>query len=73
MARDFYFRKIYFEVTKDGEVIENSLVNKSIEKKVEVPDTLKNANYIIELVSGSLILTGIGVVAYEIIKKRKQK
>ena len=61
--------KVYFEVTKDGEIIQDTLVNNTI--KIEVPDTEYSENYVIEILGSVLILIGLGGFAYEIKKKRK--
>ena len=59
--------KVYFEITKDGEVIQHTLVNDSI---IKVPNTEEN-NYIIPI---SIILAcgATVIVIYDKIKRRKK-
>ena len=48
--------KVYFEVTKDGEVIQKTLVN--------VLDTGITENYTIEIIGSLLLLIGLGGLVY---------
>ncbi len=59
--------KVEFEVKNDGEIIENQLINEL--QEIIVPDTFKNDYQ--TLVMFSLIIIGIGMISYGIIKKRK--
>lgn len=58
--------KIYFDVTKDGEVIEKSIVNKTIEqpkeetKVVKVPDTLSNSY--LPVIAVPMLLLGLMLI-----------
>ena len=54
-------------ITKDGEIIEKTLVNEL--KEIEIPNTLKN-DYL-ALVMYVLIIIGAGTIVYGIIKKKK--
>jgi len=58
---------IEFEILENGQVIKAVMTN---EKIIEVPKTELNEFPIIELISGSLILFGIGVIIYAKKKKR---
>lgn len=60
--------KNYFEVKKDGEIINSTLVN--VKEEVEVPNTNLNKNYSKYIISFSLGLVGIGLLIYE---KKKRK
>ena len=68
--------KIYFDVTKDGEVIEKSLINVKIEKPeeqpkqpiVRMPNTF-NTDIISFSIIGGTVLVGLGLVLYG--KKKK--
>lgn len=61
--------KMYFEILKDGEIVKATMVNEKV--VIEVPNTGTNASYVVELISGTLILVGLGVILYA--KKRKKK
>ena len=59
--------KMYFEILEDGEIVKATMVNEKV--VIEVPNTGTNASYVVELISGTLILVGLGVILYA--KKRK--
>ncbi len=61
--------KMWFEITENGEIVKANMTNEQI---VEVPNTLQESNVLIEIVSASLLLTGIGIIIY-IKKKNKNK
>lgn len=61
--------KMYFEIKEDGEVVKSTMVNEKV--VVQVPSTGVTDFYIIEIVGGLLILSGIGVVIYVFKKKKK--
>ena len=56
--------KIYFEVTEDGAVIENTLIN------IEVPNTL--ANTYINFVGGIIVIIGLSFILISNINNRKK-
>ena len=63
--------KMYFEVTKSGEIIKCNMKDHKI---IEVPDTLTYDFHILEVVSIFIVLMGVGVIYYEIkIKKHTRK
>ena len=62
--------KMYFEIKEDGEMVKATMVNELIE--VEVPNTAANDNYLINIIGGLLIISGIGVFIYNV-KKNKRK
>lgn len=62
--------KMYFEIKEDGEIVKATMVNELIE--VEVPNTAANDNYLINIIGGLLIISGIGVFIYNV-KKNKRK
>ena len=59
--------KVYFEVTVDGEVLESTLVNETI----DVPNTEANEIPFSFVLGGISIISGIGVILYAKKKKRK--
>ena len=61
-------KKIYFEVTKDDEIIQDTLVNHTI--KIKVPDTRYHENYATEMIGVFFVLTGSGGFA-KLRKKEK--
>ena len=61
--------RMYFEIREDGEIVKATMENEKV--VVEVPNTGINDYHIIELIGGILIISGIGVVAYYVKKKRK--
>lgn len=63
--------KMYFEVTTRGEIIKCNMKDHKI---IKVPDTLTYDFNLVEIASGLIILTGIGVLFYEFkIKKNAKK
>lgn len=61
--------KMAFEILEDGEIVKATMVNEKV--IVEVPNTGINNFYILEIVSGLLIISGIGVIVYA--KKKNKK
>ena len=61
--------KMWFEITEDGEIIKSNMVN---EKIVEVPNTLQEKDILVEIISATMILAGIGIIVY-VKKKNKNK
>lgn len=59
--------KMYFEIKEDGEVVKATMTNEKI--KIPVPITGVNDSHVIEIISGLLVLSGIGVALYA--KKKK--
>ena len=60
--------KMPFEIKENGEIVKCQMTN---EKIIEVPNTEKNSNYIIEISASLLCLVGIGVILYGRKKKNK--
>ncbi len=60
--------KNYFEITKDGEILEKVVVNNPIE--VDVPNTGLNDSIILNVISVLLIIGGIGFLIYGKNKKK---
>ena len=54
--------KVYFDVTKDGEYIQKTLVNEL--KEIEIPNTLKNKSFILEFSIFASLILGIGMIIY---------
>ncbi|MBQ7140902.1 MAG: hypothetical protein IJO32_05305, partial [Bacilli bacterium] len=52
--------KMYFEITEDGEIIKSIMTDEKI--IVEVPNTEKNENYIVEVLCGLICIAGIGII-----------
>lgn len=61
--------KMYFEILHDGEIVKATMKDEKV--KVDVPDTFAEDNYFIEIISGVLILVGIGGLLY--VSKRKAR
>jgi len=59
--------KMFFEIKEDGEIVKATMVNEKV--IIEVPITGINEYPIIYVVSGILLLSGIGVIIYA--KKKK--
>ena len=60
--------KMYFEITEDGKIVK---ANMKDEKEIEVPNTLQNENYFVEVGCAILCVLGIGVVIYANKKSKK--
>lgn len=61
--------KMYFEILHDGEIVKATIKDEKV--KVDVPDTFAEDSYFIEIISGVLILMGIGGLLY--VSKRKAR
>ncbi len=57
--------KIWFEIKEDGEIVKANMFN----EQVDVPNTLKNSNNILEIISVSFIIIGVGYIIYASRKK----
>ena len=60
--------KMYFEILEDGEIIKATMVNEKV--IIEVPITGINDYHVIYIISGVLLLGGIGIIIYA---KKKNK
>ncbi len=60
--------KMYFEILEDGEIVKCTMTNEQV--IIEVPNTLLNNNYLIEIIGTLLIILGIGVIINENKKKK---
>ena len=60
---------VYFEITEDGQVFKANMTNEQI---VEVPNTMATRSKLYSIISGSLIVVGMGVYLYAT-KKNKKK
>lgn len=54
--------KMYFEIKEDGEIVKCTMTNEKI--VVEVPNTEENDSFLIEIVSGIICVSGIGIIIY---------
>ncbi len=61
--------KMTFEILEDGEIVKANMVNEKV--IVEVPITGMNDYFVLEIISGLLVLSGIGVIIYA--KKKRKK
>ena len=61
--------KMFFEILEDGEVVKTTMVNEQV--VIEVPNTGLSDYYVVEIISGLLMLGGIGVIIYA--KKKRKK
>ena len=61
--------KMFFEILEDGEVVKTTMVNEQV--VIEVPNTGLSDYYVVEIISGLLMLGGIGVIIYAKKKRRK--
>ena len=62
--------KVKFSVTKDGEIIKAIMKDKKI---VKVPDTADYDKHTLEIGCGVLIILGLGLLIYDIKKKKVKK
>ena len=62
--------KIFFEIKEDGEIVKATMVNEKV--VIEVPNTGLNDYHIYEIISGVLVLSGLGVIIYAKKKRKKQ-
>ena len=60
---------VEFEIKENGEIVKANLTNEQI---VEVPNTMANRSILYSIISGSLIVVGMGVYLYAT-KKNKKK
>ncbi len=60
--------KMFFEIKENGEVVKANMVNEKV--IVDVPNTGMNDNYFVEILGAILCFAGLGVIIYEL-KKRK--
>ncbi len=63
--------RMYFEILENNEIVKATMTNEKI--VIEVPDTELNKLPIIEIISGILIITGIGVIIYGTKKSKTEK
>lgn len=61
--------KMFFEILEDGEVVKTTMVNEQV--VIEVPNTGLSDYYVVEIISGLLMLGGIGVIIYAKNKRKK--
>ena len=54
--------KMYFEIKEDGEIVKCTMTNEKI--VVEVPNTEENDSFLIEIISGIICVSGIGIIIY---------
>ena len=62
--------KMWFSITENGEIVKADMTN---EKIVEVPNTLQEKNILIEIISATLLLSGIGIIIYAKKKSKNRK
>lgn len=61
--------KMPFEIIADGEIVKTTMVNEKV--IIDVPNTGITDYYVIEIISGLLVIGGIGVIIYA--KKKRKK
>ena len=54
--------KMYFEIKENGEIVKCTMTNEKI--VVEVPNTEENDSFLIEIISGIICVSGIGIIIY---------
>lgn len=62
--------KMWFSITENGEIVKANMTN---EKIVEVPNTLQEKDILIEIISATLLLSGIGIIIYAKKKSKNRK
>ena len=62
--------KMWFSITENGEIVKANMTN---EKIVEVPNTLQEKDILIEIISATLVLAGIGIIVYAKKKNKNRK
>lgn len=62
--------KLWFSITENGEIVKADMTN---EKIVEVPNTLQEKDILIEIISVTLLLSGIGIIIYAKKKSKNRK
>lgn len=62
--------KMWFSITENGEIVKADMTN---EKIVEVPNTLQEKDILIEIISATLLLSGIGIIIYAKKKSKNKK
>ena len=62
--------KMWFSITENGEIVKADMTN---EKIVEVPNTLQEKDILIEIISATLLLSGIGIIIYAKKKSKNRK
>lgn len=62
--------KMWFSITENGEIVKANMTN---EKIVEVPNTLQEKDILIEIISATLLLSGIGIIIYAKKKSKNKK
>lgn len=62
--------KMWFSITENGEIVKADMTN---EKIVEVPNTSQEKEILIEIISATLLLSGIGIIIYAKKKSKNRK
>lgn len=62
--------KMWFSITENGEIVKADMTN---EKIVEVPNTSQENDILIEIISATLLLSGIGIIIYAKKKSKNRK
>ena len=62
--------KLWFSITENGEIVKADMTN---EKIVEVPNTSQEKDILIEIISATLLLSGIGIIIYAKKKSKNRK
>ena len=62
--------KMWFSITENGEIVKADMTN---EKIVEVPNTSQEKDILIEIISATLLLSGIGITIYAKKKSKNRK
>ena len=62
--------KMWFSINENGEIVKADMTN---EKIVEVPNTSQEKDILIEIISATLLLSGIGIIIYAKKKSKNRK
>lgn len=54
--------KMYFEILENGEIVKCTMANEKI--VINVPNTEESENFLIEIISGIICISGIGIIIY---------
>ena len=61
---------MYFEINENEEIVKCTMTNEKI--VVDVPNTEENEKFLIEIISGIISVSGIGIIIYARKKSEKE-